>query len=271
MPGSVDLKTTGYDTSAGKLGGKTRNADRIIPVPDKVAMLIHARRQYIESQLNKSIDDYPIVCNNDRWEVRCSARELTNAARILFQSIKIKAVQMASISEDLQDEPISQKDSLPFEDRKDPTAYLFRRNWGTHLHILGLSKPEIEYVIGHDIDDPYETRNEFVNEEKLFAIKQKMDRRPLVNSDLSQIGKRIDVGDRLQLQHTACVQIPVDSAETEMHITANEPTDNIRVSLSVRPQSMRIQLNCHRYQVKETEYDRFVDTQQQYRKVYTKA
>ena len=227
-------------------------------------------KQNIESQLGKSIDDYPIVCNNDRWDVRCSARELTNAARILFQSIKIKASQMASISEDLQNEPISQKDSLPFEDRKDPTAYLFRRNFGTHLHILGLSEPEIEYVIGHDIDDPYETRNEFVNEEKLFAIKQKMDRRPLVNSDFAQT-ERIDVGERLQLQHTACVQIPVDSAETEMHITANEPTDNIRVSLSVRPQSMRVQLNCRRYKVRETEYDRFVDTQQQYHKVYTKA
>jgi len=224
----------------------------------------------IESQLGKSIDDYPIVCNNDRWEVRCSARELTNAARVLFQSIKIKASQMASISEELQDESVSQKDSLPFEDRKDPTAYLFRRNFGTHLHILGLTEPEIEYVIGHDIDDPYETRNEFVNEEKLFAIKQKMDRRPLVNSDLSEI-KRIDAGERLQLQHTACVQIPVHSAETEMHITANEPTDNIRISLSVRPQSMRIPLNCRRYQVKETEYDRFVDTQLQYHKVYTKA
>ena len=177
---------------------------------------------------------------------------------------------MASINEDLQDEPVSQKDSLPFEDRKDPTAYLFRRNFGTHLHILGLSEPEIEYVIGHDIDDPYETRNEFVNEEKLFAIKQKMDRRPLVNSELSEI-ERIDAGERLQLQHTACVQIPADSAETEMHITANEPTDNIKVSLSSHPQNMRIQLNCRHYTVKVSEYDRFVDTQQQYHKVYTKA
>ena len=150
------------------------------------------------------------------------------------------------------------------------TAYLFRRNFGTHLHILGLSEPEIEYVIGHDIDDPYETRNEFVNEEKLFAIKQKMDRRPLVNSDFSQI-ERIDVGDRLQLQHAACVQIPVHSAETEIHLAANEPTDNIKVSLSSHPQNMRIQLNCRRYTVKATEYDRFVDTQQQYHKVYAKA
>ena len=55
----------------------------------------------------------------------------------------------------------------------------------------------------------------------------------------------------------------MDIYETLRYIT-NEPTDNIRVSLSVRPQSMRIQLNCRRYTVKETEYDRFVDTQQQY-------
>lgn len=174
---------------------------------------------------------------------------------------------MASISEDLQNEPTSQKDSLPFEDRKDPTAYLFRRNFGTHLHILGLSEPEIEYVIGHDIDDPYETRNEFVNEEKLFAIKQKMDRRPLVNSDLSEI-ERIDAGERLQLQHTACAQIPVDSSETEMHIAANEPTDNISVKLFFHPQNMRVQLNCRRYTVTASGYDRFVDTQQQYHRVY---
>ena len=97
-----------------------------------------------------------------------------------------------------------------------------------------------------------------------------MDRRPLGNSDLSQV-ERIDVGDRLQLQRTGCMQIPVHSAETKMHITANEPVDNIKVSLSSHPQNMRIQLNCRRYKVKETEYDRFVDTQQQYRKVYTKA
>lgn len=264
-------KTTGYDTSAGKLGGKTRNADRIIPLPDKVAALIRARRQHMESQLNKSVDDYPIVCNNDRWEVRCSARELTNAARALFQSIKMKAVQLASVTEDLQEESESPNDSLPFEDRKDPTAYLFRRNFGTHLHILGLTEPEIEYVIGHDIDDPYETRNEFVDEEKLFAIKQKMDGRPLVNSDRSQIGQSIRVGEYLSLQHTAHMQVPASLAETELHITANEPTDNIKVRLSSHPQNMRIQLNCRHYTVKASEYDRFMDTQQQYQNVYTNA
>ena len=263
-------KTTGYDNSTGKLGGKTRNADRIIPVPDKVAALIHERRQHIESQLNKSIDDYPIVCNNDRWDVRCSARELTNAARVLFQSIKITAKQIGrGILPILKRQAVLLGYRFVLKILADG-CHLRSFNFGTHLHILGLSEPEIEYVIGHDIDDPYETRNEFVNEEKLFAIKQKMDRRPLVNSDLSQV-ERIDVGDRLQLQRTGCVQIPVHSAETEMHITANEPTDNIRVSLSARPQSMRIQLNCRRYKVKETEYDRFVDTQQQYHKAYTKT
>ena len=133
---------------------------------------------------------------------------------------------------------------MPFEDRKDPTAYLFRRNFGTHLHILGLSEPEIEYVIGHDIDDPYETRNEFVNEEKLFAIKQKMDRRPLVNSDLSEL-ERIDAGERLQLQHTACVQIPAESAETEIHLGAVHLGTAVQILAADRGGGHQTQLIAH--------------------------
>ena len=65
---------------------------------------------------------------------------------------------------------------------KDPSAYLFRRNFGTHLFILGLSEAEIQYVVGHDIEGLYETRNEFVNEERLLEIKQKMEQRPIFNA-----------------------------------------------------------------------------------------
>ena len=65
---------------------------------------------------------------------------------------------------------------------KDPSAYLFRRNFGTHLFILGLSEAEIQYVVGHDIEDLYETRNEFVNEERHLEIKQKMEQRPIFNA-----------------------------------------------------------------------------------------
>lgn len=93
----------------------------------------------------------------------------------------------------------------------------------------------------------------------------------MVNSDPSQAGQSIHVGERLPLHHTVHVQIPADSTETEMHITANEPTDNIKIRLSAYPQAMRIKLNCRHYTVKASEYDRFVDTQQQYHKMYTQA
>ena len=82
-------KTTGYDTNTEKLGGKSKNADRVIPLPDKVANLIRIRRQHLEEQLGKPVHNYPIVCNDDQWDVRCYARQLTNAARVLFQNIKI--------------------------------------------------------------------------------------------------------------------------------------------------------------------------------------
>ena len=51
----------------------------------------------------------------------------------------------------------------------------------THLYILGLSESEIQYILGHDIEDPEDARNLYRNEEKLYKISQKMRRRPLVN------------------------------------------------------------------------------------------
>ena len=262
-------KTTGYDTNATRLGGKTQNADRIIPLPDKVADLIQARRQHLERHLGISVENYPIVCIDETWETRCSARQLTAAARLLFQNIEMQAAQLASITEDLEAEASSPDNGLPFEECKDPTAYLFRRNFGTHLHILGLSEPEIEYIIGHDIEDPYETRNEFINEEKLFRIKQKMGRRPLVNSDSSQIVQHIDIGSWTPIDHSTRLCVPTESCRIEVHLTANEPTDNIEVNLATRPQTMRIQSTLNRLTTKVDEYERSVDTQQQYCKRYS--
>lgn len=49
------------------------------------------------------------------------------------------------------------------------------------LYLLGLDEAKIQYYIGHDIEDTYEKRNEFVNEGKLYRIKVKMDNRPIFN------------------------------------------------------------------------------------------
>lgn len=66
---------------------------------------------------------------------------------------------------------------------KDPTVYLFRRNLGTHLSLLGLSQTEIEAVMGHKITDDETEKNDLENDDLVYQIKKKMDERPFFNDD----------------------------------------------------------------------------------------
>ena len=47
--------------------------------------------------------------------------------------------------------------------------------------MLGLNDNEIQYIIGHDIEDPDDERNFYRNEERLYPIALKMEERPIVN------------------------------------------------------------------------------------------
>lgn len=67
------------------------------------------------------------------------------------------------------------------EIEKDPTTYLLRRNYATHLDILGFEENEIQYLMGHDIEDDMDKRNFYRNEERLIEIAKKLEMRPLVN------------------------------------------------------------------------------------------
>ena len=233
-------------TKAGKRelqsSGKTRNSDRIIPVPEEVERFLLRRRSYLKESLKRDgipaddeiIDQLPIACVQNNFTVRCSAAQLTAAGRELFRKIGMREYQLAYTEGELN----HASDENPLE--KDPTAYLFRRNFGTHLHILGLTESEIEYVVGHDIEDLYETRNEFVNEEKLLEIKKKMDQRPILNTSFS----KIDIIDTQNQAGAISLSSPqrfyLSSDTLILHFEAEEPSDSLKVVISPLSQSAPI-------------------------------
>lgn len=245
---------------------KTKNADRIVPVPDEVAQIINLRRQHIREAAGNAAEKYPIACVGHNWEQRCSARQLTNAARKLFQEIKMDAAQLASIDDDLRsaDDPSTVRE-------KDPTAYIFRRNFGMHLHILGLTDAEIQYVIGHDIEDLYETRNEFVDEVRLYRIYRKMLQRPLANLaglkreclSVPPEGRVLNPGDEL-------LKIPADGSKVKLHLQTNEPLDEIEVKITAQSRNVKIATEVDRYTCNRETYDRTVDVRKQYHRRYGK-
>jgi hypothetical protein len=244
---------------------KSPNADRIIPVTEMVAKYLASRKAYLEELVGESVDDYPIVCMGDQLKERCTTRHLTNAARKLFQTIKMDAAQLANIDEELRsaDSPFSGKE-------KDPTAYIFRRNFGMHLHILGLNDAEIQYVIGHDIEDLYETRNEFVDEERLYRICRKMAQRPLVNSSyLDENAMAVHHGKIRDLtEHCENVRVPADGTKVKLHLQAMEPLDDIKVRIAADNPKRKIKSTFERYFCEKMGYSRNIDVRRQYQKRY---
>lgn len=183
-------QSTGYSSNELHAGGKTSNTPRILPIPQKLYSLLKARRHLLEEKIfnghlflddflgQRSVDDLPIACVDDQFTVRCHSSHLTKAGQILLKEIQLSEDELAYVDRDLQNPGLVQEMGGV---EKDPTVYLFRRNLGTHLYLLGLSESEIQYVMGHDIEDPYLSRNDFTNEELLYNIKVKMENRPLVN------------------------------------------------------------------------------------------
>lgn len=183
-------QSTGYSSNELRVGGKTANMPRILPIPQKLYDLLEARRQLLETMLfnghifldevlgQRSMDDLPVVCVDSQFTVRCQSSHLTKAGQMLLKDIQVSEDELAYMDRDLQDPKLAQEMGVA---EKDPTVYLFRRNLGTHLYLLGLSESEIQYIMGHDIEDPYLSRNDFTNEELLYQIKCKMDNRPLMN------------------------------------------------------------------------------------------
>ena len=217
-------KTTKIKSDELQSGGKTYNTGRIIPIPDKVVTYLNERKKLIQKILNYQgrtdiIDELPICCNGcldydtDAYIKRCKADDVTSAAREIFERAGITSKLLAYL-----DAELSEGNTSKLLKEKEPTAYLLRRNFATQMCILGLSESEMQYLIGHDIEDAYESRNEYVDSERIYAMHLKLQQRELLNEKKDDYNK---------------TEICIHSNGTmKIHISAKEPTDGIKVNIS---------------------------------------
>lgn len=238
-------ETTTGDTNKLKAGGKTRNAPRKLPLLPKLVELLMKRRAFLENLLaegklkldpkkdQKSVDDLPIACQMMNYTEHCSSRRLTTAGRLLLRSIQIDEEEVAYIDRELQSKERRIEMGVT---EKDPTAYLFRRNLGTHLLILGFTEAQIQYFMGHYIDETYAIRNDYTNEERLYEIMQKLLNRPLFQD-------RYPYQEMFTLSNEEpafrCSNVPAAQLQIEpnkrgtvsLQVTAAEPEDQVVVSI----------------------------------------
>lgn len=279
-PGYYELwvyKSTKRGTNVVGSSGKTKNADRIIPIPGLVYVFLMKRKEFVESELHRiahekginpedipSVDELPIVCYGMNYLERCASRHLTAASKELFKKIGISEEMIAYLDRDLHRNEYSELKE------KEATAYTFRRNFGTHLFILGLDEAEIQYVLGHDVEDPYETRNELVNEDRRYKIMLKMMQRPIFNeiNTVREIG--VDLSQNLVKTSShghMQIKMPVNLGTYRIDFRSKEPGEKLSVLLSVS-QGVKDVYAMHMTAGEQIEFNRTIDVVDDYQKRY---
>ena len=272
-----------YETTVGatnklKVGGKTRNAPRVLPIPPVLYDFLMARKAFLQEEADngrilfseetgiRSIEDLPIACQKSDYKVHCSSPHLTTCGRLVLCDMKMSEDKLAYIDAQLQDDEWRAATGIS---EKDPTAYLLRRNLATHLHILGLTESEIQYYMGHDMGDRYADRNEYTNEEHLYTILQKLRNRPLFNKKYPHEETLVlkSGGNALQRDHVHAAQFSIDEADVEVTIAAkaDEPNDPIQILID---ESEAVYAEAIIYTDPTTETKRTINVNEVYQRAY---
>lgn len=183
-----------------KAGGKTYNAPRILPVTGLLLDLLAARKGFLQRAIERGslindetgeriekIDGLPIVCREHRYCVRCGADDLTRRTKAMLKEIHLDE----DILEEAND--LLEQRFANTHGERDVTAYLFRRNFSTHMSILGLEEETIHYLMGHVFSDEEVTKSRFTNGDTLRRIGEQMRKRAVINPDPKQPDKEIRI------------------------------------------------------------------------------
>lgn len=251
-------QTTQIHSNVLKPSGKTYNTARSIPIPSS---LLGVFRQLQEDRLeklrhdgkDKDVDDLPIAYRRGNIYVRCSADDVYEAAKEMFSALGMRHEIRVVGQYIQQDFSAATEDSTDLDEfaliEKDPTAYLLRRNFATHLAILQLSEAQISYVMGHVIMDPQTKRRDFVDERELYNIKMKLDERPYIYFTAAEPMVITEDEQSVAIdRYDQTFVIRIKGRHVHLQVSAKEPTDKIVVttSLSEGACAIKKQVYVHR-------------------------
>lgn len=227
----VRIKGTTNSSREETLQTKTENAYRYIPLSEKTFNLLINRKEYVKSKLNISeekLNQLPIACHRNNYKKRCITKDLTEAGKKVLYDAGVNGKILTFIG-------LNNKNADTRMYEKEPTAYLFRRNFGTIMYEIGLNMNEIEYVMGHRINSIKMTRNRFNNPDLLKALKQKMDNRPFFSKQYP-LNEEIILNEKTVVfnnPYNQRIEIPNNSTKHKVliDVEAKFPNDSINVNI----------------------------------------
>ena len=232
-------KTTKLNSNQLQSSGKSRNADRVVLLPNRYVALVMERKKMLQQILgdNTNIDDLPVACKGDDYERRCSADDLTEAAKKVFAQLRVPSEQLMMALDEVQYAKYMDPLHLFSGDlvEKEPTAYYLRRLYGTALACAGLTEQDVAFQIGHDLGTVPEYRNELLNTSKLLEIKQKLDRRPVVNVAMPENVNLLPAQGVVSVNGSIkqIYLLNPKSQRVELHLSAKEPLDHMHIRIQM--------------------------------------
>lgn len=181
---------------------KTINGYRMVVIGPRATNVIRKKSEDLKNGISAgeitadipdrltTLDILPIAGNKDDPSIPCSSSDLTKEFRHLLRDIGydkedyLAAQRIAESDEFREAERKATPSELGFAIEKDPTSYIFRRQYCTDLHIVGCCQEEIQYAMGHRIDNTAIDRRDFRNEDKIASLAKKVTKRPFVNRDV---------------------------------------------------------------------------------------
>ena len=213
---------------------KTKNAYRYIPISDVLIEFINKRKEYVKTQLNLSdeeVNDLTIACYQNEFVKHCNTNDLTTAGRIVLKKAGVNGRVLAYIEIHVRELDMAVSE-------KEPTAYLLRRNFGTMMQLLDLTREEIEYLMGHSILSIEMTRNYYSNSDMLYKMKLKMDNRPYLSSRYnSELEICLKPQKSVTINKTYKQLIHINESAKKIKIVlvikSKNPNDNINVRIDM--------------------------------------
>lgn len=224
-------------------GGKTWNAGRRIPIPSKVLDFIFERKRTIETiiveeKLDLDINKVPVACDGHisrgvDFSKRLRADNLAEHARSVFKDAGVSS-EILSLTEI----EIEEKNARLEVSERNATAYVLRRNFATHLKILGVDYPDIQYLLGHCIEDPYLERSDYTNN-KLYSLSELMSNRQLLNYEREN---RVSICKNSEMYFSGdeIININCNAAVVKLNIFAMEKDDVLKIKNLSKDENIQI-------------------------------
>lgn len=244
------VMTTKIGSTQLKAGGKTSNAPRLLPIPEWVYQFLSKRRSALDSAVQNgtlilpdginTVAQLPIVCSGTQYTKRSSTKALSARGRALFDKLGINKSELALLFQILCSNEFAETQI----EEKEPSTYLLRRNCATHLYQLNFSETELQYWMGHNIEDSNVERAFYSDHEAMLQLKQKYDRHPLLQFLTEQASQATIVSNRHKnIEDSAFLVEPSALMESFLiQLIGNEPDQPIIVNIS---SSMNFDVDTH--------------------------